>query len=149
MPGQGELGTEAAINNTRRLSHVFAGCRRIPLSSESGYFQRSSSSLSAGELLNSSSAPLPLYRVCVFLLSYLAGDRLFPSCRLCRRESSGLAYHLLLSFAPRLPVGEEKAPEMEQSYRTTISIYKVSASAAGCSCLPKGGTLLGGEELVF
>lgn len=76
VPGQGELGTELAINNSRRRSHALAGCCRILLSPESGYIQGSSSNLLAGELLNSSSALFPLYHGCVFLLSFLASDRL-------------------------------------------------------------------------
>lgn len=84
MSGQGELGTELTINNSRRRSRVLAGCCRIPLFPESGYFQRSSSSLLAGELLNSSSAPFPLYHVCVFLLSHLDSDGLLPSIQLFR-----------------------------------------------------------------
>lgn len=106
---------------------------------ESGYFQRSSSSLLAGELLNSSSAPFPLYHGCVFLLSFLASNDLFPSSRLCRSGAlqariapRAILYSFLLSGRG------EKAPEMDLSYRSTISIYKVSAGTKDCSCLPRG-----------
>lgn len=101
VPGQGELGTELAINNSRRRSHALAGCCRILLSPESGYIQGSSSNLLAGELLNSSSALFPLYHGCVFLLSFLASDRLSIQPAL-KKGSSGPAQHLLLSFAPWL-----------------------------------------------
>lgn len=84
--GAGGAGYRA-INNSKRRSHALAGCCRIPLFPESGYFQRSSSSLLAGELLNSSSALFPLYHVCVFLLSYLASS--FHPAGSAEAESSG------------------------------------------------------------
>lgn len=34
---------------------------------------------------------------------------------------------------------------MDLSYRSTISIYKVSAGTEGCCCLPRGDAPLGGE----
>lgn len=142
--GQGELGTELAINNAGRRSHALAGCHRIPLSPESGYFQRSSSSLSASELLNSSSAPFPLYHGCLFLLSYLASNRLFQSSRLWSSRVLWASRAPLLLSSLR---GMEKAPKMDLSYRSTISIYKVSATTKGCSCLPRGDVWVGGEEL--
>ncbi|POI31126.1 hypothetical protein CIB84_005123 [Bambusicola thoracicus] len=96
---------------------------RILLSPESGYIQGSSSNLLAGELLNSSSALFPLYHGCVFLLSFLASDRLSIQPAL-RKGSSGPAQHLLLSFTPAHLQEREKPGEMDLSYRSTISIYK-------------------------
>lgn len=37
---------------------------------------------------------------------------------------------------------------MDLSYRSTISIYKVSADTRDCSCLPRGDVGVGGEELL-
>lgn len=42
----------------------------------------------------------------------------------------------------------EKPGEMDLSYRSTISIYKVSTGTEGSSCLPGGDVQLGGEELI-
>lgn len=108
VSGQGELGTELTINNSRRRSHALAGCCRIPLFTESSYFQRSSSSLLAGELLNSSSAPFPLYHVCVFLLSYLDSDRLFPSIQLCRSRVLWASIALCALLCSLLLCGKRK-----------------------------------------
>lgn len=46
------------------------------------------------------------------------------------------------------PWEREKALEMDLSYRSTISIYKVSADTRDCSCLPRGDVGVGGEELL-
>lgn len=145
VPGQGELGTELAINNSRRQSRALAGCCRIPLSPESGYIQGSSSNLLAGELLNSSSALFPLYHSCVFLLSFLASNRLSTQLALWKGSSEPAASHTLLRSL--LISGREKKPG-EMSYRSTISIYKVSTGIECCSCLPGGDVQLGGEELI-
>ncbi|XP_010709366.2 brain-specific angiogenesis inhibitor 1-associated protein 2-like protein 2 isoform X2 [Meleagris gallopavo] len=118
VPGKGELGTELAINNSRRWSHALAGCCRIPLSPESGYIQGSSSNLLAGELLNSSSALFPLYHGCVFLLSFLASDRLCGRAPPDQHSTSRSP----LPLACRQE--REKPGEMDLSYRSTISIYK-------------------------